>query len=93
MTVFQELAQKLDEKREELRMTDTQFAQLLGVSKATWSFTKNGHYLIGDKIAGAVALHFPELGLLVLRYQAEKRRLGMKVDQRLAAVGDPEHAA
>lgn len=82
MNVFEQLIKELDAKRHELGMSDTEFAHKLGVSKATWSFTKSGQYMIGDKIAGSIALHFPELGPLCLQYQAEKRRQGMKVNQR-----------
>lgn len=50
----------LDEKREAMGMSGNQFADYLGISRATWSRIKSGNRAPGWKVRHLAAKRFPK---------------------------------
>lgn len=59
-------------------MTDTEFADLLGVPQSTWSRTGSGAIPLGMRVLGAVTRQFPHMNGYVLSVLRSSMPIGIK---------------
>jgi len=64
------LIERLKQEQAQKELTEAQFAQRLGVSRALWFLIKRGERKPSLRLLSAVAREFPELQLLVFEYIA-----------------------
>ena len=62
------LLDQLIERQKSLGMIDSDFAELLGVSRPMWQKTRTGVQRIGTSMLRATAARFPELQGAILIY-------------------------
>lgn len=90
------LLEKLLRRQEELKMTDAQFAQRLGIPRSTWQLTRTGRKTVGPRIARAAQRAFPELTpdavYFLLSDASQIAKLASKDADEDAAKGEPDIA-
>ncbi len=64
---MENLRRKIVAKQREGKYSDRAFAELLGISRPTWTLIRNGKAPIGPKVMSAVVRHFPSLADEVLK--------------------------
>lgn len=62
------LLHKLIAKQERMRLSDKQFAVLLGVPRSTWQATRTGKILLPIRAARGAQRVFPDLAIEVLSF-------------------------
>lgn len=62
------LIEKIKAKQEERKLTESEFAKRLGMSRANWFLIKKGKRDLGADFLGGVMREFPELTLDIMEH-------------------------
>jgi len=65
------LAETLEQRQQELGLSDGQFAQRLGISRPLWVATRTGQRAVALQLLRGVARAFPDLDAEILRFLRE----------------------
>ena len=60
--------EQLKERQAERKLADSEFAELLGISKPTWNMVKSGKRQLGVESLNKIMANFPELTIEIMQY-------------------------
>ena len=89
------LFQRLLDRQRQLRLSDRQFANLLGIPRSTWQLTRTGVRPVGRRVAVAALQTFPDLApdvaLFLLSSATSVARAAMDVAYRITSSHQEGH--